>query len=152
MSNLKKFLFMIPLFAWSFSTTAETTEIDNIAACAGVVIGNGAVDFYMGDEEAFDVAADIAYTAYLSIVFEGQYSQDDLQIADQILAVNLDKIIAAYNSETFNDVMYEEVVRCYRVLSSQLIASGQTIIDNYQNWGQVKQSSLTTIKRVLNAS
>ena len=55
---------MIPLFAWSFSTTAETTEIDNIAACAGVVIGNGAVDFYMGDEEAFDVAADIAYTAY----------------------------------------------------------------------------------------
>ena len=64
---------MIPLFTWSFSTTAETTEIDNIAACAGVVIGNGAVDFYMGDEEAFDVAADIAYTAYLSIVFEGQY-------------------------------------------------------------------------------
>ncbi len=48
--------------------------------------------------------------------------------------------------------MYEEVVRCYRVLSSQLIASGQTIIDNYQNWDQVKQSSLTTIKRVLNAS
>ena len=117
-----------------------------------MVIGNGAVDFYMGDEEAFDVAADIAYTAYLSIVFEGQYSQDDIQIADQILAINLDKIIAAYNSETFDDVMYEEVVRCYRVLSSQLIASGQTIIDNYQNWDQVKQSSLTTIKRVLNAS
>ena len=78
---------------WSFSTTAEATEIDSIAACAGVVVGNGAVDFSMGDEEAFDVAADIAYTAYLSIVFEGQFSQDDLQIADQILAVNLDKII-----------------------------------------------------------
>ena len=145
-------LFSLLLFFWSFSTTAETAEIDSIAACAGVVIGNGAVDFYMGDEEAFDVAADIAYTAYLSIVFEGQYSQDDLQIADQILAVNLDKIIAAYNSETFDDVVYEEVVRCYRVLSSQLIASSQTIIDNYQNWDQVKQSSLTTIKRVLNAS
>ena len=98
MSILKKFLVMIPLFFWSFSTIAETTEIDSIAACAGVVIGNGAVDFYMGDEEAFDVAADIAYTAYLSIVFEGQYSQDDIQIADQILAINLDKIIAAYNS------------------------------------------------------
>ena len=43
MSNLKKFLFMLPLFVWSFSTTAETAEIDSIAACAGVVIGNGAV-------------------------------------------------------------------------------------------------------------
>ena len=97
MSNLKKFLFMLPIFVWSFSTTAETAEIDSIAACAGVVIGNGAVDFYMGDEEAFDVAADIAYTAYLSIVFEGQYSQDDIQIADQILAINLDKIIIYFN-------------------------------------------------------
>ena len=56
------------------------------------------------------------------------------------------------STKEIDDVMYEEVVRCYRVLSSQLIASGQTIIDNYQNWDQVKQSSLTTIKRVLNAS
>ena len=152
MSYLKKFLFIIPLFILSFSTHADTTEIDSIAACAGVVIGNGAIDFYMGDEEAFDIAADIAYTAYLSIVFEGQYSQNDIQIADQILSVNLDKIIAAYNSETFDDVTYEEVVKCYRILSSQLLRSSQTIIDNQQNWEQIKQSSLTTIKRVLNAS
>ena len=43
----------------------------------------------MGDEVAFDKAADIAYSAYLSEVFLGEFSQNDIQIADQILASNL---------------------------------------------------------------
>ena len=150
----KKILFVLAIafFTWSFSASADTSKIDNIAACAGVVIGNGAVDFYMGDEGAFNGAADIAYSAYLSAVFEAQHSQSDLQIADQILAVNLDKIIAAYNNQTFDNVVYEEVVGCYRILSLQLLKSGQTIIENQQNWEQVKQTSIKTIKRVLNAS
>tara|TARA_Y200000002_G_scaffold341188_1_gene312205 strand:+ start:32 stop:496 length:465 start_codon:yes stop_codon:yes gene_type:complete len=154
MMEQKKILFVLAIafFTWSFSASADTSKIDNIAACAGVVIGNGAVDFYMGDEGAFNGAADIAYSAYLSAVFEAQHSQSDLQIADQILAVNLDKIIAAYNNQTFDNVVYEEVVGCYRILSLQLLKSGQTIIENQQNWEQVKQTSIKTIKRVLNAS
>ena len=133
-----KFLFVFTFLTWSFSVSAEASEIDNVAACAGIVIGNGAVDFYMGDEEAFDSAADIAYSAYLSVVFDGQYSQSDLTITDQILAVNLDKIISAYNTETFDNMMYEEVVGCYRILSLQLLKGGHTIIENQQNWDQVK--------------
>ena len=154
MMDQKKILFVLAIafFTWSFSASADTSKIDNIAACAGVVIGNGAVDFYMGDEGAFNGAADIAYSAYLSAVFEAQHPQSDLQIADQILAVNLDKIIAAYNNQTFDNVVYEEVVGCYRILSLQLLKSGQTIIENQQNWEQVKQTSIRTIKRVLNAS
>ena len=63
---------------------------------------------------AFDGAADIAYSAYLSEVFTGQAAQNDIQIADQILASNLDKVIAAYNSETFDTEMYVaiELYRC----------------------------------------
>ena len=154
MIQLKKFKFLLvfTFLTWSFSVSAEAYEIDNIAACAGIVIGNGAVDFYMGDEEAFDSAADIAYSAYLSVVFDRQYSQSDLQITDQILAVNLDKIISAYNTETFDNMMYEEVVGCYRILSLQLLKGGKTIIENQQNWNQVEQTSINTIKRVLNAS
>ena len=71
---------------------AQTEKLDNLAA-AGVVIGNGAVDFYLGDEQSFDVAANIAYSAYLSEVFSGGYQQNDLQVADQILGGNADKII-----------------------------------------------------------
>ena len=54
---------------------AQTERLDNLAACTGVVIGNGAVDFYLGDEQSFDVAANIAYSAYLSEVFSGGYQK-----------------------------------------------------------------------------
>ncbi len=61
-------ILMALLFLSSFAK-AQTEKLDNLAACAGVVIGNGAVDFYLGDEQSFDVAANIAYLAYLSEVF-----------------------------------------------------------------------------------
>ena len=144
-------MLLIGLFFWCSPVSADTSKIDNIAACAGVVMGNGAVDFYMGDEMAFDGAADIAYTAYLSEVFMGQHATNDIQIADQILAGNLDKVIAAYNSETFNTEMYEEIVGCYRLLTLQLLEAAQIIIDNQQNWDEIKNTSIRTIKRVLSA-
>ena len=145
------FLLLSWLFFWCSSASADTNRLDNIAACAGVVIGNGAIDFYMGDEIAFDKAADIAYSAYLSEVFLGEFSQNDIQIADQILASNLDKVIAAYNSETFDSEMYEEIVGCYRALSIQLLEAAQVIIDNQEAWREVKTVSIKTIKRVLSA-
>ena len=145
------FLLFSWLFFWCSTASADTNRLDNIAACAGVVIGNGAIDFYMGDEVAFDKAADIAYSAYLSEVFLGEFSQNDIQIADQILASNLDKVIAAYNSETFDSEMYEEIVGCYRALSIQLLEAAQVIIDNQEAWSEVKSVSIKTIKRVLSA-
>ena len=145
------FLLLSWLFFWCSTASADTNRLDNIAACAGVVIGNGAIDFYMGDEVAFDKAADIAYSAYLSEVFLGEFSQNDIQIADQILASNLDKVIAAYNSETFDSEMYEEIVGCYRALSIQLLEAAQVIIDNQEAWSEVKTVSITTTKRVLSA-
>ena len=43
-------------------------------------------------------------------MFANQYAQTDIQIADQILAGNVDKVIVAYNSETFDNELYEEIV------------------------------------------
>ena len=48
------------LFFFNFYAKAKTEKLDNLAACAGVVIGNGAVDFYLGNEQSFDIAANIA--------------------------------------------------------------------------------------------
>ena len=149
-SSILTLLLMWSCF-WLSPASAENNKLDNIAACAGVVIGNGAVDFFMGDEAAFDAAADIAYSAYLAEVFKSQAAQTDIQIADQILASNLDKVIVAYNSETFNIEMYEEIVGCYRALSIQLLEAAQVIIDNQASWNEVKNTSINTIKRVLSA-
>ena len=151
MRNLKfAFLVLIPLF-WNTTAVANTNRVDDLAACAGVVIGNGAVDFFLGDEESFDSAANIAYAAYLSEVFSNQYQQSDLQIADQILGSNVDKVIAAYNSETFDNELYEEIVGCYRKLSEQLLNGANIIIENQDKWREIKNVSIENIKRFLRA-
>ena len=152
MLNKYRYIAILSTFVfWNSSLNADTSKLDNVAACAGVVLGNGAIDFFMGDELSFDDAADIAYSAYLSEVFNGQYSQEDIKIADQILGGNLDKVIAAYNSETFDNELYEEVVGCYRLLSLQLMENAQLIVKNQKNWEELKNSSAKTIKRILRA-
>ena len=141
---------LVLLFFNSFAN-AQTEKLDNLAACAGVVIGNGSVDFYMGNEQSFDDAANIAYTAYLSEVFTGGYGQNDLEVADQILGGNADKIISAYNNEYFTADVYEEVVACYRALSKQLMDGAETIINNQSKWNELKNTSIETLKRMLRA-
>ena len=142
--------FLVLLFLSSFAK-AQTDKLDNLDACAGVVIGNGAVDFYLGDEQSFDVAANIAYSAYLSEVFSGGYQQNDLQVADQILGGNVDKIINAHNTENFTSDVYEEGVGCYRALSKQLLEGAETIINNQSKWNELKNTSIDTLKRMLRA-
>ncbi len=143
-------IFLTLSFLNSFAK-AQTKKLDNLAACAGVIIGNGAVDFYLGDEQSFDDAANIAYSAYLSEVFTGGYQQNDLQIADKILGGNVDKIINAHNSESFTADVYEEVISCYKALAKQLMEGAETIINNQSKWNELKNTSIETIKRMLHA-
>ncbi len=141
------------LLAITSATVAKATtdKLDNIAACAGVVLGNGAVDFYLGDEASFDAAAEVAYSAYLSEVLSGSFSQNDLQIADQILGGNLDKVINAYNSDAFDNEVYEEVVGCYRQLATQILKKVDVINSRGNEWQELKNTSVQTIKRMLRA-
>ena len=130
---------------------ADTEKLDNLAACSGLVLGNGAVDLFLGDEASFDAAADVAYTAYLSEVFTGGYAQSDLEIADKILGGNSDKVIVAYNSDAFSNDLYEEIVGCYRLISTQLIEESASIAQNAAKWAELKENSIATIKRMLKA-
>ena len=130
---------------------ADTDKLDKLAACSGVVLGNGAVDFFLGDEASFDAAANIAYTAYLSEVFTGRYEQSDLEIADKILGGNTDKVIVAYNSDAFSNDLYEEIVGCYRLISTQLIEESASIAQNAEKWAELRENSIATIKRMLKA-
>ncbi len=130
---------------------ANTDKLDNIAACAGVVLGNGAVDFYLGDEASFDAAAEVAYSAYLSEVLSGKFSKNDIEIADQILGGNLDKIINAYNSDSFDSEVYEEVVGCYRQLGIQILEKIDVIMLSGDEYQDLMDTSVQTLKRMLRA-
>jgi len=130
---------------------ADTEKLDNVAACAGIVIGNGSVDFLLGDESSFDAAAEFAYVAYLSELLSGSFSQNDVEIADQILGGNLDKIINAYNSDSFDNEVYEEVVGCYRQLGIQILEKIDIIMLNGDEYKELMNNSVRTLKRMLRA-
>lgn len=57
----------------------------------------------------------------MSEVLGNSSANEDIAIADQILAANTDKIINAANTETFDATVYEEVVKCYRRVASLLL-------------------------------
>lgn len=113
MSVNSKTLFFI-IFYFGLISSSSASELDNVAACSGVVIGNASVDFSLGDEGSFNDGIKLAITAYLGEVLEQSSAEEDIVIADQILAANTDKIINAANTETFDYDVYEEVVQCYR--------------------------------------
>ena len=90
-----------------FSKVITANELDNVGACAGVVIGNASVDFSLGDQKGFDDGIKLGITAYVSQVFANNYSKNDIAIADKILASNTDKIINAANTQTFDETIFE---------------------------------------------
>ena len=131
---------------------ADTERLDNVAACAGIVIGNGSVDFLLGDEASYDAAAEFAYLAYLAELLGGEdHSQDEGEMADQILRNNANKIINAYNNDSFDNEIYEEVVGCYRLLGTQILERMQTIMMNRDEYQEMIDTSIQTIKRMLRA-
>ena len=131
---------------------ADTERLDNVAACAGIVIGNGSVDFLLGDEASFDAAAEFAYLAYLSELLGGKdHSQDEYEMADQILRSNINDIINAYNNDIFDNEVYEVVVGCYRQLGTQILERIDTIMMNRDEYQEMMDTSIQTIKRMLRA-
>ena len=85
--NSMPFLLLLGFCFWWAPANAETNKLDNIAACAGVVIGNGAIDFFMGDEAAFNEAAEIAYSAYLSEVSQVKQHKTTYKLLTKYLQV-----------------------------------------------------------------
>ena len=130
MSNLKRrWLLILTLTFYCFGA-AKANDLDDIAACAGIVIGNAAVDLQLDDKAAFDEGLRVAITGYLSFVSSGSFSSDDLNLADQIMASNTDMIINAANTDTYDSAVYESVVGCYRLLSLAIIISAPNVEAN----------------------
>ena len=75
----------------SLGVTAKSNanELDNAAACSGVVLGNAAIDYSLGDKTSFNEGVGIAITAYLSEVLQSSAANADIEIADPTLFLSL---------------------------------------------------------------
>ena len=145
-------LFFFLILNLTINTKIVTAnELDNVGACAGVVIGNASVDFSLGDQQSFEDGIKIGITAYLSEVFAKKYSKDDIAVADQILASNTDKIINAANTQTFDETIFEEVIKCYRMLSILVMKNADTIKINSKKINNIINQRNKLLRRMLSA-
>ena len=76
---VKLFFFLILNLAIN-TKILTANELDNVGACAGVVIGNASVDFSLGDQKGFDDGIKLGITAYVSEVFASKYKKKRLVI------------------------------------------------------------------------
>ena len=147
---VKLFFFLILNIAIN-TKILTASELDNVGACAGVVIGNASVDFSLGDQKGFDDGIKLGITAYVSQVFANNYSKNDIAIADKILASNTDKIINAANSQTFDETIFEEVIKCYRMLSILVMKNADTIKINSKKINNIINQRNKLLRRMLSA-
>ena len=151
MKKFYKFLFFLILNFIFTSKIVFANQLDNVAACSGVVIGNASVDFSLGDQKGFDDGIKLGITAYVSEVFANNYSKDDIAIADKILASNTDKIINAANTQTFDETIFEEVIKCYRMLSILVMKNADTIKVNSKKINNIINQRNKLLRRMLSA-
>ena len=151
MNIFLKLVFFLILNITIYSKVVTANELDNAGACAGVVIGNASVDFTLGDQKSFEDGIKIGITAYLSEVFANKYSKEDITVADQILASNTDKIINAANTQTFDETVFEEVIKCYRALANLILKNANTIKTNSKTINNFVIQRSKLLKRMLSA-
>ena len=149
--RVKVFTIFFAVCFVSFAPKPKANELDNAAACSGVVLGNASIDYSLGDEASFNEGVSLAITAYLSEVLRSSSAKEDIAIADQILATNTDKIINAANTETFDANVYEEVVKCYRKVASLLLKNRQIIEQNSDKIDMLITQRMKLLKRILSA-
>ena len=120
----KKFI-LLALLTVLFTFHLKAQDMDKVASCAGVVVGNASVDYILGDKQAFNDALNIAYYSYLPSVMGVSAllssSEEERQFTEKILSSNIDKIIIAYNNGNYDSNVYEEVIGCYRMLGTVLL-------------------------------
>ena len=140
---------IIPIIFFIFIKQSYSNEFDNVSACAGVVMGEGATELRdLQNEENFDAAFELAIKAFYGEGLSKQRSEEDIVIAENIIASNVDKI---YMQPEWTAEVYEEVIRCYRILGLKVLEKSNLIKKNINMINQYINKYKSRFKRMINA-
>ena len=140
---------IIPIIFFIFIKQSYSNEFDNVSACAGVVMGEGATELRdLQNEENFDDAFELAIKAFYGEGLSKQRSEEDIVIAENIIASNVDKI---YMQPEWTAEVYEEVIRCYRILGLKVLEKSNLIKNNINMINQYINKYKSRLKRMINA-
>ena len=144
-----KSILIIFLISFIFSKQSYSNEFDNISACAGVVMGDGAAELRdLQNEKNFDNAFELAIKAFYGEGLSNPRSNEDIVIAENIIASNVDKI---YMQPEWTAEVYEEVIRCYRILGLKVLEKSDLIKNNIDMINQYLNKYKARLKRMINA-
>ena len=144
-----KFISIIFLISFIFSKQSYSNELDKISACAGVIMGEGATELRdLQNEENFDDAFELAIKAFYGEGLSKKRSEEDIVIAENIIASNVDKI---YMQPEWTAEVYEEVIRCYRILGLKVLEKSNLIKNNINMINQYINKYKSRLKRMINA-
>ena len=144
-----KFIIIVFLISFIFSKQSYSNELDKISACAAVVMGDGAAELRdLQNEINFDNAFELAIKAFYGEGLSTPRSEEDITIAESILASNVDKI---YMQPEWTAEVYEEVIRCYRILGLKVLEKSDLIKNNIDMINQYLNKYKVRLKRMINA-
>ena len=133
-----------------FSNQSYSNEFDNISACAGIVMGDGATVLRdLENERNFDDAFELAIKAFYGEGLSKSRSNEDIIIAENIIASKVDKI---YMQPEWTAEVYEEVIRCYRILGLKVLERSNIIKKNINMINQYINKYKSRLKRMINAN
>ena len=144
-----RFVLIVFVLVITFTKQSYSNEFDNISAFAGVVIGDGASELRdFENEENFDDAFELAIKAFYGEGLSGNRSSEDIIIAENIIASNVDKI---YMQPEWTAEVYQEVIRCYRILGLKVLEKSVIIKMNIKMINQYLNKYKARFKRMINA-
>ncbi len=144
-----RIFFVITIMIFIFVKQSYSNEFDNVSACAGVVMGEGATELRdLQNEENFDDAFELAIKAFYGEGLSKKRSEEDIVIAENIIASNVDKI---YMQPEWTAEVYEEVIRCYRILGLKVLEKSNLIKNNINMINQYINKYKSRLKRMINA-
>ena len=144
-----RFIIIISFLLLTLTKQAFSNEFDNISACAGVVIGDGATELRdLQNEENFDDAFELAIKAFYGEGLSKARNNEDIVIAEKIIASNVDKI---YMQPEWTVEVYEEVIRCYRILGLKVLEKSDIIKNNIDLINRYLNKYKARLKRMINA-
>ncbi len=102
----------------------HANEADDVAACAGVIVGNAIADLQQGNESRFSEAVDLGLSAYITYIKKAQTPIDEILILDQIMSANVGSI-TEYNSDA-----YERIISCSQFIGNILLKNPELYLEN----------------------
>ena len=112
-------------------------------------MGEGATELRdLQNEENFDDAFELAIKAFYGEGLSKRRSEEDIVIAENIIASNVDKI---YMQPEWTAEVYEEVIRCYRILGLKVLEKSNLIKNNINMINQYINKYKSRLKRMINA-